>query len=119
LFAPPPQPIEADSTPTVVARTVELVIPWTEAAAHEGEIATVQGEVVDTYKSAKVIYLNFAADYRTTFKVVIFADAWPNFPVSPETYYNGQQIQVTGKITLYRDAPQIIVEQPAQIEVLE
>ncbi|HXV42514.1 MAG TPA: hypothetical protein VEC96_05595, partial [Anaerolineae bacterium] len=95
------------------------VISWAEAAAYDGQNVTVEGGVVDTYNSGQVVFLNFDPDFRTTFKVAIFADAWPLFPGPPEDYYRDKTVRVTGQIKMYQNAPEIIVDQPDQIEIVE
>jgi DNA/RNA endonuclease YhcR with UshA esterase domain len=90
------------------------VISWEDAAGYEGQLVTVEGTVVDTYKSAKVIFLNFSPN-REAFKAVIFAGDWPLWPESPDKLYRGKDLQVTGEVELYKGAPEIIVNRPDQI----
>jgi micrococcal nuclease len=66
-----------------------------------------------------VVFLNFDQDFRTTFKVAIFADAWPLFPAPPEDHYRDKTVRVKGQIKMYQNAPEIIVDQPGQIEIVE
>ncbi|HRV95860.1 MAG TPA: nuclease, partial [Anaerolineae bacterium] len=80
---------------------------------------TVEGQIVNTYNSDKVIFLNFDQDYRNSFKVVIFPDAWSLFPDSPDIYFQDKMVRVTGSIKIYQNSPEIIVDQPDQIEILE
>jgi DNA/RNA endonuclease YhcR with UshA esterase domain len=116
-------PIEAVATtaPTAAAAPPAggTVISWAEAAAYEGQTVTVEGRVVDTYNSGKVALLNFDPDFRTTFKVAIFPDVWPLFPAPPEEYYRDKLVRVTGQIKMYQNAPEIVVERPDQIEIVE
>ena len=95
------------------------IISWEEAADYEGQTVTVAGHIVDTYNSGKVVFLNFDQDFTDTFKVVIFPDAWPLFPAPPEDYYRDKTIQVTGQVKMYQNAPEVIVERPDQIEIME
>lgn len=95
------------------------IIPWEDAMAYVGQNVTVKGRVIETYNSEKVVFLNFDEDYRHAFKVVIFPDIWPLFPEPPEDYYKGKTIQVTGQIEIYQNAPEIIVDQLEQIEIVE
>ncbi|MCK6630652.1 MAG: hypothetical protein L6R45_36480, partial [Anaerolineae bacterium] len=120
LETPPAEvPATAEPAETSPAAVSETVISWADAAAYEGQTVTVEGRVVDTYNSEKVVLLNFDQDYRTTFKVAIFADAWPLFPAPPHEYYRDKLVRVTGQIQMYQNAPEIIVEQPEQIEIVE
>lgn len=92
------------------------VIPWQEAGAHAGRRVTVEGVVVDTYRSDKVIFLNFSSN-RSDFKAVIFASAWNRWPERPDELYFGQTLRVTGLVKLYEGVPEIIVDDPEQVEV--
>jgi DNA/RNA endonuclease YhcR with UshA esterase domain len=108
--------------PTISAEQIqktEQIISWQDAAVYAGQTATVAGQVVDTYNSGKVVFLNFDADFRNTFKVAIFPDAWPLFPAAPEDYYKDKTVQVTGEIKMYQNAPEIVVDHPDQIKIVE
>ena len=94
------------------------VIAWQDAAAYEGQRVTVEGVVVDTYKSDKVIFLNFSRN-RNDFKAVIFASAWPRWPQRPDELYFGQTLRITGQVKLYEGVPEIIVDEPEQVEVVD
>ncbi len=92
------------------------VVSWEEAALYEGQQVTVEGTVVDTYKSAKVIFLNFSPN-REAFKLVIFAGDWKLWPELPDVLYRGKTLHVTGEVELYKGAPEIIVNRPEQVVV--
>ncbi len=94
------------------------VISWEDAAKHYGEYLTVEGTIVLTYNSGKACFLNFHSDWKKHFTVVIFASDFSKFPSPPEEYYRGKKIQVTGRIKSYHGKPEIIVEDPSQIELL-
>jgi len=51
--------------------------------------------------------------------VVIFPDAWPKFPGPPEELFLDKKVRVKGLVKEYQGAPEIIVEEPEQIEVVE
>jgi DNA/RNA endonuclease YhcR with UshA esterase domain len=110
----------AEPTTDVTEAPVAIeVVNWQDTAACAGRVVTVEGQVVDTYNSGKVVFLNFDEDYRHTFKVIIFPDAWPLFPQPPEIMYRGRLVRVTGQVEMYQGAPEIIVEIPEAIEILE
>jgi DNA/RNA endonuclease YhcR with UshA esterase domain len=118
------EPAEAGGAVEPTADVMETppatgVVNWQDVAAFVGKTASVEGRVVDTYNSGKVVFLNFNEDYRHTFKAVIFSDAWPLFPQPPEDLYRGRLVRVTGLIKLYQGVPEIIVETPDAIEILE
>jgi len=129
--APTPCPVPASApapplTDTTVItsapsadNTEEPMVNWQDAATYQGQTVTVKGQVNNTYNSGKVIFLNFDRNYRHTFKVVIFPEAWSLFPASPDEYYQNKNVAVTGQIEMYQDAPEIIVNHPDQIRILE
>ena len=65
-----------------------------------------------------VTYLNLGADYpNTKLTIVIFQKDLDNFPFTPSDHYKGINICVTGKIGVYKERPQIVVNKPDQIEI--
>ncbi len=95
------------------------VISWRDAASHYGKYIAVEGTVVATYNSGKVCFLNFDSDYKRHFTVVIFASAFSLFPLNPERFYQGKKVRISGYIKEYRGKPEIILEDPNQIEILK
>lgn len=100
------------------ASTVQ-VISWRDAAKHYGEYATVEGTIVATHNSGKACFLNFHPDYKRYFTAVIFASAFSRFPANPENYYYGKKVHVSGYIKEYKGKPEIILDDPSQIEILK
>jgi hypothetical protein len=95
---------------------------WYEAKDHIGDRLTVCGPVVDSNwasgSSGKPTFLNIGKPYPDPdrFTVVIWIDYRSNFPQSPEDYYLGKTICVTGLITEYEGIAQIEAQSPTQIE---
>ncbi len=94
-------------------------ISWQEAAKYYGKYCTVEGTIVLTKNTGKVCFLNFHPNWRRYFTAVIFAEYFTDFPPNPEEYYLHKQVRITGIIKQYNGKPEIILESPAQIEVLE
>lgn len=97
----------------------EEVISWLDADQYYGETVTIEGIVVASYNSGKACFLNFHEDYSSYFTAVIFQSDFENFPDSPEDYYYGKTVRITGKIKEYQDSPEIILESTDQIEIVE
>jgi len=95
------------------------VISWRDAAKHYGEYATVEGTIVATHNSGKACFLNFHPDYKRYFTAVIFASAFSRFPANPENYYYGKKVRVSGYIKEYEGKPEVILNNPSQIEILK
>jgi DNA/RNA endonuclease YhcR with UshA esterase domain len=90
----------------------------TETINHIGEFASVKGKVYQVYISNRGnIFLNIDGIYPDNpFTAVIFksdADKFPNIKS-----LEGKTIIVTGQIKLYRNKPEIILNSPNQIKVV-
>ena len=94
------------------------VISWQEAGNYAGVEVTVAGDIVRTYDSGKVTFLNFSDDYRNTLTLVLFPSIYDRFPALPAEYFLNQQVEVTGLVKIYEGAPEIIVESPDQIRTV-
>jgi micrococcal nuclease len=92
-----------------------------EAKAHIGEQAKVCGKVASTRYATttrgKPTFLNLDKPYPSqVFTVLIWGENREKFG-APEEMYRDKQICVTGKITEYRNAPEIVVSEPQDIEL--
>ena len=72
--------------PVVPTATVPSagIVPWQDAGQYIGQRVTVEGDVVRSYNSGKVSFLNFAEDYKGTFSVVVFASDYAKWPQTPD-----------------------------------
>jgi len=116
---PEASPVAAVTVTPTVSPTPPAVVSWQDAAQYYGQTVTVEGMVVDTYNSGQAVFLNFDEDYKSTFTVVIFPDDWPKFPDPPEELFLDKKVRVKGLVKEYQGAPEIIVEELEQIEVVE
>jgi hypothetical protein len=107
------QPTEAPSKPGT--RTIS----WQDAAQHYGEYCTVEGTIVAAHNSGKACFLNFHSNYNRYLTAVIFANRFGAFPPSPEQYYQGKRVRVTGEVKQYQGKPEIVLESPDQIQILD
>ncbi len=92
-----------------------------EAKDHIGEQATVCGRVASTRYAAttrgKPTFLNLEKPYPSQlFTVLIWGETREKFG-TPEEKYRDKQVCVTGTITEYRKAPEIVVSEPQNIEM--
>ncbi|OPX21599.1 MAG: hypothetical protein B1H03_06330 [Planctomycetales bacterium 4484_113] len=91
-----------------------------EAWSHVGEFARVVYTVSNPYRSTKGnIFLHEKRDYRSGFSVVIFSNVRERWSDHPMSLYGHRRIRVTGLIKTYEGHPEIIVDEPSQIEVIE
>ncbi|NYT19184.1 MAG: thermonuclease family protein [Methanosarcinales archaeon] len=100
--------------------TEHVIISYLDAGRYVGQTVTVEGTVVHTARNDGngIIYLNFHDSYEGYFTVVIWSDDWDRFPQSPELYYDGKHVLVTGNVIEYKGSPEIIVESPSEIVVV-
>jgi len=100
------------------------VVNPAQAARLLDKRVTLQMDVKSTGGTSNC-YLNSAANYQdaANFAVFIPEDALEKFKLAriekPKEFYKGKMIQVTGTVTLYKEKPQIRVDDPAQIKVVE
>lgn len=93
----------------------------TEAKNHVGERATVCGQVVSTHYAARTkggpTFLNLDEPYpRQIFTILIWGSDRAKFG-DPESKYGNKKVCVTGLIKDYRGVPEVVAEQPGQIEI--
>ncbi|HMQ79736.1 MAG TPA: hypothetical protein PKE39_03830 [Ignavibacteria bacterium] len=94
----------------------EAVISPLEAGNYNGRTVTVKGFVADVYQSEKVAYLNFVEKFpKNPFTAVIFASKFSDFPDIIK--YKNKDVEVTGRVSMYREKAQIILNSPKQIVV--
>ena len=86
-----------------------------EAAKHVGEIATITDKVDGVHQSSRGnIFLNMGGKYpNQAFTAFIPAASASQFTNAQQ--YEGKTVAVSGKITLHRGKPEIIVNSPSQI----
>lgn len=98
-----------------------------EAARAVNKRITVQMEVqsTGTSKNKSVIFLNSEPDFRNhaNFTIVINSEVARSFKDKkiddPAAHFKGKTVRVTGKVMLYKDRPQIVLDDPEQIRVVE
>jgi hypothetical protein len=93
-----------------------------DAAQHVGEEAVVCGSVAGAKYAARTrgqpTFLDFEKPYPgEVFRVVIWGSDRAKFKQPPERTYAQQSVCVSGRIQLYRGAPEIIVRDPAQLSL--
>ncbi len=93
-------------------------IHWTQAADFVGQTVLVNGRITTVGHARQIHFLNFHAQRRDVFNLVIFDRHLPQFTDTLESLYQGKIIEVHGLVTPYRDHTQIIVKSPQQIKVL-
>jgi DNA/RNA endonuclease YhcR with UshA esterase domain len=93
-------------------------IPPSEAQAHVGQTATVEGIVSEVHHatSGRATFIDMGGRYpNNVFTAVIFADDAPKFPDVDSL--QGKTIDITGTIKLYNKRPEIILNDAEQIKI--
>ena len=121
----------ADDSSNQIVETVSSsdIIEWENAGNYLGQYKTVEGIIRDAYyasnTSSKPTFLNFNIPYDGYFTCVIWGSDRHKFVnefhSSPETYLLNRLVRVTGVIVEYpkgSGVPEMILEEPAQIEVM-
>jgi aspartyl/asparaginyl-tRNA synthetase len=93
-------------------------VRWDEADKYYGQTVTVTGIIVATHNSGRACFLNFHQNYKLYFTAVIFASDFSKFPSSPENYYLNKEVKVTGLVKEYQGKPEIILQDPTQIQIV-
>jgi DNA/RNA endonuclease YhcR with UshA esterase domain len=95
----------------------EAVVSPLLAKDYIGKVVTVKGFVADVYKTEKVAYLNFVEKFpENPFSGVIFQSKFKEF--AGMEIYGGKNVELTGRVTVYKGKPQIIMDSKEQIKIL-
>ena len=100
------------------ASKTNIVISPLEAKDWIGKSVDVKGFVADVHKTEKVAYLNFVEKFPDNpFSAVIFANKFDEF--GDINKYLNKTVVVGGRITTYKDKPQMILENKSQIKIVK
>ncbi len=109
------QESKSDST----ARTNSPVqISATDAKEHIGAQAVVKGKIAEVNVGERVTRLNFEEAYpKSPFTAVVFPRNMNQFPEIEKL--NGKTVEVSGKVTAYREHAEIVLTSSNQVKVIE
>jgi endonuclease YncB( thermonuclease family) len=102
-----------------VRATGEDIIPWDLAENYIGKYMSVEGRVVRTHNSGKACFLNFHNNWARYCSLVIFDNVFHRFPKKPEKFYLNEFVRVKGKLKKFRGRPEIVLNSPKQIEIID
>jgi len=97
----------------------ENTIPWDLAGNYIGKHMAVEGKIARTHNSGKACFLNFHNNWTRYFSLVIFDNVFHRFPEKPEKFYLDKVVRVKGRIKMYSGRPEIVVNRPKQIEIID
>lgn len=114
-----PEPSHEPELPGLIGWEGDVpIIDWRYVDQYYGQYVIIEGTIVDTYNSGNACFLNFHLDWERYFTAVIFASDFYKFPRNPESYYKGKKVRVRGIVQEYEGKPEIILEDPSQIEII-
>jgi hypothetical protein len=99
----------------------QLEIKIEDAKNHVGDSVKIctkifGGKYLESAKGTPT-FLNAGGNYpNAPLTLVIWANARKDFKNKPEDYYTGKDVCITGKIELYRDKPQMVINKEEQIK---
>ncbi len=94
------------ASPLVTPKPSSACISYKDANDHMGETTCVRGSVSSTGKSAATFFIYFD-EAMDSFYAVSFNHTWDNL--------RGRCVEVSGKITLFRGRPEIILDNENQL----
>lgn len=95
------------------------IISYHEANQYLGSRVIVKGKILNTAAADSVNYLNFSDDYHSTLSLVIFSKNLNKFAYQPADYFKNENIKALGIIELYQGSPQIIIDDPQKIMIID
>jgi hypothetical protein len=87
------------------------------ASLFVGEEKTVEGVVATAARDGNTVRLRLGTPPQDV-SVSLVIGLLSNFPADPEHYYTGKTIRVTGTIRSFRGAAEIVVHDPAVLQVV-
>lgn len=97
------------------AASPDVAISASVATLFVGEEKIVEGTVTAAERDANVVHLRFGnAPQALTVSLVI--GLLSDFPRDPEHYYVGHTVRVVGTIRSFKDRPEIVIHDPADIK---
>ncbi len=95
----------------------EVSIQSNLASLYVGKQKVVEGTVTAAHRDGNSVRLHLG-NRPQDLTVSLIVTLMSNFPAQPERYYLGKTVRVAGTIGSFRDAPEIVVRDPADIRVV-
>lgn len=94
-------------------------IMWEDADKVVGQLAFVYGKVINTRELGRISFVNFDTQRPADFAGVIFQEKRDQFPKSLDDAYLGKAVRLRGIVSTFQGKAQMVLTDPAQIEVLD
>ena len=82
-----------------------------------GEEKVIEGTVTAAQRDGNTVHLRLGKPPQDL-TVSLIVTLMSNFPATPERYYLGQTVRVGGTLHSFRGTPEIVIRDPADIQVL-
>jgi DNA/RNA endonuclease YhcR with UshA esterase domain len=121
-------PATKETTPPIASANPKgpaKLISLADAAKHVNDKCTLEFEVNSTGKSGGMVFLNSKANFRDekNFTVVLTEAATEQLKKDKvedaPAHFKGKTVRVTGVVSLYREKPQIRIDDPSQVQLVE
>ena len=90
------------------------------ASQHVRVVGTISN--INIYDKSQVIYLNFGKSFNTSLSAVIYNETIPSFINAgidePTEYYKNKKVAIEGIIRISNGKPELIINSPNQIKIL-
>ncbi|HTV40391.1 MAG TPA: S1/P1 nuclease [Candidatus Sulfotelmatobacter sp.] len=101
-----------------VAQALPKEIGTTQAADYYDDDMVVTGRVVDVSMRSSIVLLNLDKPFpNSPFTAVIFDEDFGRFGDFQK--YKGHEVEISGNITEYHDKPEMILESPREIKIID
>ncbi|MCB9852268.1 MAG: endonuclease/exonuclease/phosphatase family protein [Phycisphaerales bacterium] len=111
-----PVAVVADE-PAIQAHEGLPIIDWKDAGNYVGKEVIVQGRIEATGRARTIVFLNF--DRARSFTAIVRKKSEGNFPSPPDAMYSGKLVQIRGRISMYKEKPQIEITHPDQVKIID
>ena len=95
------------------------IVDASDAAAHVGSTASVEGDVTEARIDDGTLVLELAPVGTQGFRAVLVLSLISSLPRSPDRIYAGKRVRVTGLVQRFQGRPEMVIESPGQIEVVD
>jgi hypothetical protein len=99
----------------------QIVIKLEDISKHVGDSVNVCGKVAGgrymDQSESKLTLINIGGTFpNQVYSIVISSDLRKQFETAPESLFLDKEVCVTGKVSIYRDRPQIVIYRKDQIQ---
>jgi len=94
-------------------------VSWQDASHYVGEIVTVEGDVAEARTTGNTCVLEFAPDDPRAFRAILLLPLLTSLPQHPEQLYRGRRVKVSGRIARFQGRPEMLLQAPGYIEVVD